>query len=113
MATCPPCNEGWYRPPFQRYFLGASLVTALLLSLTLGADALYMPGAEEKERFKAYFTQGEKLYAQGEYGAAIWNFRRADRLLATPEVIYDLAKCYEKLNDVAFATYYYRLYLKR
>ena len=37
----------------------------------------------------------------------------ADRQLATPEVIYDLAKCHEKLGDVAFATYYYRLYLKR
>ncbi len=72
-----------------------------------------MPGAPEKDRFKAYFTQGEKLYAQGEYGAAIWNFRLADRQLATPEVIYDLAKCYEKLGDVAFSTYYYRLYLKR
>ena len=72
-----------------------------------------MPGAVEKERFKAYFTQGEKLYLQGEYGAAIWNFRKADRQLATPEVIYDLAKCHEKLGDLAFATYYYRLYLKR
>ena len=72
-----------------------------------------MPGPAEKEAFKALFTQGEKLYSQGEYGAAIWNFRRADRLLATPEVIYDLAKCHEKLGDTAFATYYYRLYLKR
>lgn len=72
-----------------------------------------MPGAAEKDRFKGYFTQGEQLYSQGEYGAAIWNFRRADRQLATPEVIYDLAKCYEKLGDTAFATYYYRLYLKR
>jgi tetratricopeptide (TPR) repeat protein len=90
------------------------LVTGLLLALTLSASAdVYMPGAVEKDRFKAYFTQGEKLYAQGEYGAAIWNFRQADRQLATPEVIYDLAKCHEKLGDVAFATYYYRLYLKR
>jgi hypothetical protein len=92
---------------------GFKVVPGLLLSLTLSAGALYMPGAVEKERFKAYFTQGEQLYAQGEYGAAIWNFRRADRQLATPEVIYDLAKCYEKLGDVAFSTYYYRLYLKR
>lgn len=72
-----------------------------------------MPGAAEKEHFKGYFTQGEQLYSQGEYGAAIWNFRQADRQLATPEVIYDLAKCHEKLGDTAFATYYYRLYLKR
>lgn len=89
------------------------MVTGLLLSLILSASDVYLPGAVEKERFKAYFSQGERLYAQGEYGAAIWNFRRADRQLATPEVIYDLAKCHEKLGDVAYATYYYRLYLKR
>lgn len=90
------------------------MVTALLLSFTLSAGpSLFMPGAPEKERFKTYFTRGEQLYAQGEFGAAIWNFRRADRVLATPEVVYDLAKCHEKLGDVAFAVYYYRLYLKR
>ncbi|GEM_PF-1621077 len=88
------------------------LPTLLLLAIGV-APPVWMPGAAEKERFKGYFTQGEKLYSQGEYGAAIWNFRRADRQLATPEVIYDLAKCHEKIGDVAFATYYYRLYLRR
>ncbi|MBL8954959.1 MAG: hypothetical protein JNK82_29550 [Myxococcaceae bacterium] len=72
-----------------------------------------MPGAAEQERFKAYFTQGEKLYQQGEYGAAIWNFRQADAIRVTPEVAFDLAKCHEKLADVAFATFWYRQYLKR
>jgi hypothetical protein len=76
-------------------------------------DAVAMPGAAEQERFKAFFTQGEQLYGQGEYGAAIWNFRQADRIRVTPEVAFDLAKCHEKLNDVAFATFYYRQYLKR
>jgi hypothetical protein len=76
-------------------------------------DAVAMPGAAEQERFKAFFTQGEQLYGQGEYGAAIWNFRQADKIRVTPEVAFDLAKCHEKLNDVAFATFYYRQYLKR
>lgn len=89
------------------------MLTGLVLALALNAGDVFMPGAVEKERFKAYFTQGEQLYSQGDYGAAIWNFRLADRQLATPEVIYDLAKCYEKLGDLAFSTYYYRLYLKR
>jgi len=90
------------------------LVLALLVSLPLSAtDAVAMPGAAEQERFKAYFTQGEQLYGQGEYGAAIWNFRQADKIRVTPEVAFDLAKCHEKLNDVAFATFYYRQYLKR
>ena len=89
------------------------MLPALVLVALSVAPPVWTPGVLEKERFKAYFTQGEQLYSKGEYGAAIWNFRRADRLMATPEVIYDLAKCHEKLGDTAFATYYYRLYLKR
>jgi len=85
-----------------------SLLTALLLSAPL-----FQPGAAETERFKAYFTKGEQLYQAGEYGAAIWNFRRADEIRVTPEVAYDLAKCHEKVNDVAFTVLYYRLYLRR
>src|SRR5688572_13792922 len=72
-----------------------------------------MPGAAEQERFKSYFTKGEELYTQGEYGAAIWNFRQADSIRLTPEVAFDLAKCHEKLGDVAFSTFWYRQYLKR
>jgi len=89
------------------------LLPALLVLALGAADPVWMPGAAEKERFKAYFGEGEQLYSKGEYGAAIWNFRRADRQLATPEVVYDLAKCHEKLGDAAFAVYYYRLYLQR
>ena len=57
------------------------MFTGLLLSLTLAAGDVYMPGPAEKERFKAYFTQGEKLYSQGEYGAAIWNFSSRCRMM--------------------------------
>jgi hypothetical protein len=89
------------------------MILSLLISLMSTAGEVSLPGAAEQERFKSYFTQGEALYQQGEYGAAIWNFMKADRLLATPEVVYDLAKCHEKLGDLAFATFYYRLYLKR
>lgn len=69
--------------------------------------------AEDQVRFKTFFTRGEELYSQGDYGGAIWNFRQADAIRATPEVAYDLAKCHEKLGDAAFSAFYYRLYLKR
>ena len=89
------------------------MLLALLLTLTTNPGEVTMPGAAEQERFKVYFTQGETLYQQGDYGAAIWNFRQADSIRITPEVAFDLAKCHEKLNDVAFATFWYRQYLKR
>lgn len=72
-----------------------------------------MPGDAEAARFKAAFERGEALFQAGDYGAAIANFREADRARATPEVAWDLAKCFEKLGDEAYAIYYYRLYLRR
>ncbi|MBI3182738.1 MAG: hypothetical protein HYZ28_11425 [Myxococcales bacterium] len=83
-----------------------------LLALVL-ANAPVDPPAQDLERFKAHFTQGEQFFEQGEYGAAIWHFRQADLIRVTPEVAFDLAKCHEKLGDLAFSTYYYRLYLRR
>jgi len=72
-----------------------------------------MPGDAETAAFKAAFERGEELYQQGEYGAAIYHFKQADRMRATPEVAYDLAKAHEKLEDTAFTLYYYRLYMRR
>src|SRR5438874_364457 len=81
--------------------------------LTPSAADVSLPGATEQEHFKTFFTKGEQLYGQGEYGAAIWNFREAETIRLTPEVAFDLAKCHEKIGDLAFATFYYRQYLKR
>ncbi len=72
-----------------------------------------MPGEAEALRFKAAFERGEGHFQKGDYGAAIASFREADRARVTPEVAYDLAKCFEKLGDEPFAIFYYRLYMRR
>jgi hypothetical protein len=89
------------------FALAAAPAPAVAAATAPGGDAATL------ERFKTLFTLGESLYAQGEYGAAIYNFRQADALRITPEVAYDLAKCHEKLGDTAFSTFYYRLYMRR
>jgi hypothetical protein len=89
-------------------FKGKQVVASLLVTLLLGA-----PSAEEMEQFKRHFTAGESLFEKNEFGAAIWHFHKAEMISPTPEVAYDLAKCHERVNDVAYAVYYYRLYLKR
>lgn len=93
-------------------------MVGLTLALVLGAGAPVGGSAPSltpaaQEQFKAAFSEGEKLYSEGEYGAAIFAFRQAEKLRATPEVAFDLAKAYEKLGDTAFSTFYYRLYLRR
>lgn len=72
-----------------------------------------MPGEAESQRFKSAFERGEAHFQKGDYGAAIASFKEADRARVTPEVAYDLAKCFEKLGDEAYTTFYYRLYLRR
>jgi hypothetical protein len=77
------------------------------------ASALFVPGEGESRYFKDFFEKGEALFTQQDFGAAISNFRLADRERVTPEVAYDLAKCHEKLGDLAYTVFYYRLYLRR
>jgi tetratricopeptide (TPR) repeat protein len=89
------------------------LLLALALSLAAAPEGVVMPSEAVQSRFADSFARGEALYAQGEYGAAIFHFRQAELQRATPEVAYDLAKCFERLGDVAFTVYYYRLYLRR
>ncbi len=84
------------------------MVSAVLL-LTLAAA----PVEGESARFKTLFSEGERLFAQAEYPAAVASFREADRVRPTPEVAYDLARCFENLGDAAYATFYYRQYLRR
>ena len=88
------------------------MVHALLASVAMIA-ALPMPGEAETKRFNDSFERAEALYSKGEYGAAIALFRDADRMKVTPEVAFDLARSFEKLGDVEFATLYDRLYLQR
>jgi len=88
------------------------VVHALLASLAV-VTALPMPGDAETKRFNDSFERAEALYSKGEYGAAIALFRDADRMKVTPEVAFDLARCFEKLGDIEFTTLYDRLSLER
>lgn len=72
-----------------------------------------MPGDAESLRFKTAFERGEAHFQKGDFGAAIASFKEADRARVTPEVAYDLAKCFEKLGDEPYTTFYYRLYMRR
>lgn len=86
---------------------------SLALAALLSGAPVFRPGPPESARFRDAYGLALRHYRDLDLGAAVANFRSADRLHATPEVAYDLAKCHERLGDVAFATYYYRLYLRR
>ncbi|MCC6337165.1 MAG: hypothetical protein IT380_24625 [Myxococcales bacterium] len=87
-----------------------SMLITALLAAPLPAP---MPGEAEAQRFKDLFERAEAQFSAQDYGAAIALFREADRMRTTPEVAFDLAKCFERLGDEAYTAFYYRQYMKR
>lgn len=90
------------------------MVTGLIAAAVIAASTTG-PGAptDDAARFKALVLEGERQFGQGEFGAAIWDFREADAIRITPEVAFNLAKAHQRIGDEAMAAYYYRLYLRR
>jgi hypothetical protein len=89
------------------------LFAVSVLVLTALVLAAPMPGEAEAARFKDLFERAEAQFQAQDFGAAIALFRQADRVRVTPEVAFDLAKCFERLGDEAYTTFYYRQYMKR
>jgi len=62
---------------------------------------------------KAQFEKGAGLYKDGRYEAAVQAFLSADRLAPSPALSFNIARAYEKLNDISGALRWYRDYLRR
>ncbi len=77
------------------------LCLALLATLfVVHADARAAePTADEKKRAGEYYGEGEKLYRQELYAAAIENFKKAQAIMPHPANLYNIARAYEKLGD--------------
>ncbi len=90
-----------------------SIALLALLNAAPAPIPVFIPGDAEARRFKEAFERGEALFKEGDFGAAVANFREADHARMTPEVAYDLARCHERLGDQAFSILYYRLYMRR
>jgi tetratricopeptide (TPR) repeat protein len=59
----------------------------------------------------AHRARGAEHFAQGEYDAAISEFRKAYELEADPAVLYDIALAYQELGVPDRARFFYRRYL--
>jgi hypothetical protein len=87
----------------------AALTAIWLSTATAGAAA----DSADADHFRVLYEEGEKLFEQTSYRAAIARFTEADQLRQTPEVAFDLAKCHQRLGLAPLAAYYYRLYMRR
>jgi len=65
-----------------------------------------------KAEAKQHFLDGRTHYAAGEFGDAADHFAKAYDLTHAPELLYNLARCYERLGEKERAAEQYEMYLR-
>jgi tetratricopeptide (TPR) repeat protein len=82
-----------------------------LVMLVAATFSLPAESDEGKEEAKVHFTEGEKLFDQGRYAEAAREFDAAYKLAPHPQVLYNIATCYEESGDIPAAVVAYRRYV--
>jgi len=80
---------------------------ALLLA---PASAYAQDGAAQA---RVHYQNGKDLFGKGDFKAAIAEFAAADSLASSPILEFNIALCYEKLDDKAEALRRYKLFLEK
>ncbi len=93
-----------------------SLCVLVVLGQAVAASSAFADGAaplspraEAKQRYEA----GVAAYEAKRYGDAIDSFLEADRISPSAVLSFDIARAYEKLDDVPNALLWYRDFLRR
>ncbi|MCA9719008.1 MAG: hypothetical protein H6713_11050 [Myxococcales bacterium] len=68
------------------------------------------PSDETREQARQLFINGQRLYAEGSYEAAIIAFKKGYELSQEPAFLYNIANAYERLGEFGQARDYYDQY---
>jgi hypothetical protein len=68
--------------------------------------------AAKTDEGKRLFADGTAAYAKGDFATAAADFSTAYELTHAPELLYNLARCYEHLGDDGRAVAEYQMYLR-
>lgn len=92
-----------------------TVVTIALIALaTPVARAQPAPVDEvDQEIGRRHFERGRALYEEGRYEAAVDEFLAARRAYPAPQLDYNLARCYDRLDRPEAAIEFYQRYLDR
>lgn len=69
------------------------------------------PAADSTEKAIALFKAAKKDYRSGKFLEALENFKKAYELKPTPAILYNVARCYEKLSQIQEAIKTYEQYV--
>jgi PEGA domain/Tetratricopeptide repeat len=89
-------------------FLLASLMGAALLCGAARAD-----NASDLEIARAHFQTGLSYYDSDRFSSAVKEFLESYRLSKRPELLYNIARSYERMGDPGHAIVYYRKFVQQ
>jgi tetratricopeptide (TPR) repeat protein len=102
-----------HRPARARAGAIPLLLGALVLGLAAEvAHANDPPREEDDRRARELFLRGEDHYAAGRYEKAAGLYEEAYELSRRPELLFNIANCFERLGDYDKAAAYLRRYLR-
>jgi len=92
-----------------RRFRGWGVVLWILLAMPAGVAW----GQDNAESFEALVAEGVKAFSDGEYDKAIDRFTRARVIEDQPELLFNIARCYDRKGSCQAARDNYLTYIKR
>ena len=84
----------------------------LIAALVCAAIAPAHANTEDDERAKAHFLAGESYYDQASYTDALREFNEAYRISKRPALLYNIARCFEALEQYDDAVHMLERYLQ-
>ncbi|HEY2742996.1 MAG TPA: tetratricopeptide repeat protein [Polyangia bacterium] len=84
------------------------MLAAVILAAATPARAM----TEEEERAKAHFLAGQSYYDQASYNDALREFNEAYRISKRPALLYNIARCFEALEQFPDAVRMLERYLE-
>lgn len=83
-------------------------IAAIIMAVASPARAM----TEEEERAKAHFLAGQSYYDQASYNDALREFNEAYRISKRPALLYNIARCFEALEQFPDAVKMLERYLE-
>src|SRR5689334_12023880 len=74
-------------------------LVAVVMAISSAAMAQAAPTANDNEAARAHFMAGSAYYEQANYADAVKEFNEAYRLSQRPDLLYNLALAYERLEQ--------------
>ena len=88
-----------------------ALTAALVVAIPATSRAQDAEDAEITKMAKEHYRLGVEAFKAGKYADAVKELKKAYLLKRLPPILSQIAKTYEKLNDLDNAIYYYKKYL--